>query len=259
MLDEGKPVLERIEVPIDHPVPAEHTNAYCLGNPPLLVDPAAGPDDLDIDPDEIEHVAVTHTHPDHVGGLKRFRETSDAIVWAVAHHQTRFHERTGVKPDRTFREGDQIGDTGVRVVECPGHSPEHVVFLSDGAAIIGDLARRDGSVMVGVPDGDMRAYLTSLRRLLTREIETAYPGHGPPIEDPTARFASLLAHRLEREHRVEAAVTSGARTVQAIVERAYDKDLRGVETAAARTVEAHLEKLAVEGRVSWDGRVASRS
>lgn len=243
---------------MEPPVPDGHTNAYVLGDPPLLVDPAAGPDALGIDPGKIAHVAVTHTHPDHTGGLQRFRETTEAVFWATAHHRSRFRERTGIEPDRTFGEGDVIGGTGVAVMECPGHTPDHVAFIDDDAAVIGDIARRDGSVMVGVPDGDMRAYLTSLRRLRTRDIGTAYPGHGPPITDPNRRFAALLAHRLEREARVQAAVAAGARAVPAIVEQAYNKDLTGVETAAARTVEAHLEKLAVEGQVSWDGSVASQ-
>lgn len=251
-------MIERVEVPVEHAVPGGHTNAYLLGDPPLLVDPAAGPDALEIDTEIIAHVAVTHTHPDHTGGLQRFREATDATFWTVAHRRSRFRERTGVEPDRTFREGDPIGETGISVMECPGHTPDHVAFLYRGDAVIGDMARRDGSVMVGVPDGDMRAYLTSLRRLLSRGFGTAYPGHGPPITDPNRRFAELLAHRLDRERRVEAAVAAGARKIPAIVELAYDKDLSGVETAAARTVEAHLEKLAVQGRVSWDGSLASQ-
>ena len=45
----------------------------------------------------------------------------------------------------------------------------------------------------------------------------------------------------------------GARDVADIVEAAYEKDLTGVRDLAAATVRAHLEKLAVEGHVRWNG------
>ncbi|HMB49646.1 MAG TPA: MBL fold metallo-hydrolase, partial [Natronoarchaeum rubrum] len=45
----------------------------------------------------------------------------------------------------------------------------------------------------------------------------------------------------------------------AVVEAAYDKDLSGVRDLARRAVIAHLEKLAVEGAVEWDGERARPS
>ncbi|PSP41884.1 hypothetical protein BRC66_02285, partial [Halobacteriales archaeon QH_2_66_30] len=52
---------------------------------------------------------------------------------------------------------------------------------------------------------------------------------------------------------VLAAVERGARTPDEIVERAYDKDVSHVYDLARATVVAHLEKLAVEDAVRWDG------
>lgn len=249
-------MLRRIETPVEFPVPGGTTNSYVVGKPGVLVDPVAGPAELDVDPSEVAHIAVTHTHPDHVGGVQAATEATDATTWALGHHRRRFVRQTGVEPDRTIRDSMEIEATGVHVREFPGHAPDHVAFFHDGAALIGDLARADGSVMVGVPDGDMRAYLTSLRRLRGLGLEVAYPSHGPPIERPTDRFEALISHRLDREKQVLAAVRSGARTPDAIIEVAYDKDLTGLETAAAKTVRAHLRKLDIEGQVSWDGTEA---
>jgi glyoxylase-like metal-dependent hydrolase (beta-lactamase superfamily II) len=251
-------VIRRFEVDVEA-APSGRTNAYLLGDGSLLIDPATPVHELDLDPARIDHVAVTHTHPDHVGGLRSIRERTDATVWAHGSYTKRFLRHTGVEPDRTFGEGTVVADTGVSVRWTPGHSPDHVVFEDETGAVVGDLARASGSVMVGVPDGDMRAYLTSLRRLLVGDVETAYPGHGPPIEDPTGRFARVIAHRLDRERAVETAVKNGAREVSEIVDAAYEKDLAGNRDLAARTVIAHLEKLSVEDRVSWDGSVAHRS
>lgn len=255
---EQEGVIRRFEVDVEA-APSGQTNAYLLGDGSVLIDPATPINELDLDPARIDHVAVTHTHPDHVEGLRSIRERTDATVWAHGCYTKRFLRHTGVEPDRTFGEGTVVGATGVSVRWTPGHSPDHVVFEDEDGAVVGDLARASGSVMVGVPDGDMRAYLTSLRRLLVGGVETAYPGHGPPIEDPTGRFARVIAHRLDREAAVETAVRNGAREVSEIVDAAYEKDLAGNRDLAARTVIAHLEKLSVEGRVSWDGSVAHPS
>jgi tRNA A-37 threonylcarbamoyl transferase component Bud32 len=68
----------------------------------------------------------------------------------------------------------------------------------------------------------------------------------------------LLAHRLDREARVLAAVRDGAETVPAVTDGAYEKDISAVRDLAEATVRAHLEKLAVERRLQWDGaRVAA--
>ncbi|MFW6384916.1 MAG: MBL fold metallo-hydrolase, partial [Halodesulfurarchaeum sp.] len=80
--------------------------------------------------------------------------------------------------------------------------------------------------------------------------------HGRSIRSPAERFTALIAHRLERERRVERAVIDGHRYPRDVVTVAYSKDLTGVEDLAERTVIAHLEKLAVENRIRWDGTVA---
>jgi glyoxylase-like metal-dependent hydrolase (beta-lactamase superfamily II) len=139
----------------------------------------------------------------------------------------------------------------------PGHAPEHVGFEAAAGLVTGDVAVAEGSVVVGAPEGDMRAYLTSLRRLHARCPPALLPSHGPAISDPRSVCERLLAHRLDREQRVLAAVQSGAGTLDELLDRAYEKDLGGVRDLARATVAAHLEKLAVEGRVRWDGERAS--
>ncbi len=111
---------------------------------------------------------------------------------------------------------------------------------------------REGSVVVGAPEGDMRGYLTALRRLRARDPDVLYPGHGPVIREPTETIDRLISHRLDRERRVLDAVRNGARSPDEVVEAAYEKDLTGFRDLARATVVAHIEKLAVEGRVVWN-------
>jgi len=242
--------------------PGGTTNACLLGSDgALLVDPAGRDEDLDdaIADVTVDHIAVTHHHSDHVGGVAAYTEECDATVWARAGREREFAAATDVEPDRTVRPGGTIdtGEGSVRVVDTPGHAPEHVAFAWDDALAVGDLAVAAGSVVVGAPEGDMRAYVTSLRRLHARDPATLYPGHGPVIEDPRATLSRLIDHRCDRERRVRRAVADGARTTGEVLAAAYDKDLTGVRDLARATVVCHLEKLAVEGRIRWDGERAA--
>jgi glyoxylase-like metal-dependent hydrolase (beta-lactamase superfamily II) len=255
--------MDVTRVPVDTPTrgPGGQTNAFLLGgDDALLLDPAGRTDDLDaaVSDATVSHLAVTHHHPDHVGAVADYARETDATVWARAGRVDAFESATDVAPDRTFREGTTITLDGdpVTVLDTSGHAPEHVTFTWDGGAAVGDLAVAAGSVVVGGSDGDMRAYITSLRRIHARNPDWLYPGHGPVIEDARAACERLIDHRLDREDRVRAAVADGARTLEEVLDAAYDKDLTGVRDLARATVACHLEKLAVEGDLTWDGEQA---
>ncbi|WP_254762911.1 MBL fold metallo-hydrolase [Natrinema marinum] len=273
--------VSRCVVPVATRAPSGDTNAYLLRatsgssptderrrsesetGPAILVDPAARTDDLDrlVADHAVEHVLVTHTHPDHVGAVDAYADETDATVWARYGRTDRFRDATGREPDRTFAPGTTVplGDDRVRVLDAPGHAPDHVALEvgRGGPIVCGDCAVREGSVVVGAPEGDMRAYVTTLRRLWARNPPALHPGHGPEIDAPREALERLLAHRDEREERVVAAVRDGAETLDGVLDAAYKKDLSGVRDLARATVVAHLEKLAVEGRVAWDGERAT--
>jgi ribonuclease/clavin/mitogillin len=268
--------VTRVSVDVETRAPTGQTNAYVVGaDPALLVDPAAVDDRFDALADErnVGHVAVTHHHLDHVGAVARYADRCDATVWARAGREADFVAATGVAPDRSFAEGARIetGSGPVVVRDTPGHAPEHVAFAverDDGERtergrhvpdlLCGDLAVAEGSVVVGAPEGDVRAYLTALRRVHAMDPDRLRPAHGPAMEGPEVRTTAerLIAHRLDREQRIEAAVEARARTLAEVCDRAYEKDLTGVRDLAEATVRAHLEKLAVEERVRWDGQRA---
>ncbi|ELY89349.1 MBL fold metallo-hydrolase [Natrialba taiwanensis] len=253
-------------VPVSTRAPTGETTAYLIGDDAaVLVDPAAQTSPLDelVADHSVEHILVTHTHPDHVGAVETYADTTGATVWARRGRTTRFQEATGCAPDREFTPGTELslgdGDEAfVRIRDAPGHAPDHVALeVGDGGPIVcGDCAVREGSVVVGAPEGDMRAYVTTLRRLWAMDPPVLYPGHGPVIDAPRETLERLLAHRARREQWVLTAVEGGAETLDEILAAAYEKDLTGVRDLARATVRAHLEKLAVEGRLSWDGAVA---
>lgn len=242
--------------------PSGPTNTYLVGkDSALLVDPAGRSEELAeiVAERTVDHIAVTHYHQDHLGGVEAYATETGATVWARHGRERSFRSATGITPDRTFRGGTVIetGNGGVRVLETPGHAPEHVAFVIGERYLVGDLALASGSVVVGAPEGDMRAYLGSLRRLHARAPSVLYPGHGAVIKTPQATVRRLINHRREREHRVLEAIDAGASSVPEITNAAYEKDIASVRALAEATVKAHLEKLAVEGRVVWEDPHAS--
>jgi len=106
-----------------------------------------------------------------------------------------------------------------------------------------------GSVFVAPGGGGLGPYLDGLRRLRALGLERIHPGHGPEVADPDAKLAEYIAHRLERERRIVAALAAGVRDEDALVDAAWDAVPPGLRPAARWTLRAHLEKLRGEGRL----------
>ena len=163
-------------------------------------------------------------------------------------------------PDVTVRTGDEVaaGD-GWRMtaLHTPGHTSNHTCFtLDDGTTrtiFTGDHVMGWSTTVVSPPDGDMLAYLESLRIVAGRTDHVAIPTHGSPIADPSRFVAELIEHRLERERQVLAAVRSGLDTIPAMVEHLYVDVRRELHKPARRSVLAHLVKLVDDGTVAVDG------
>jgi glyoxylase-like metal-dependent hydrolase (beta-lactamase superfamily II) len=226
----------RVRAPNPSPLTLDGTNTYAVGG--WVIDP--GPDDpahLDAvidavgDPG-IEGIVLTHSHPDHAEGAPALAARAGVEVIAP-------------------RGGERVGPFDA--IATPGHAPDHVSFLYGRVLFAGDTVLGEGSVFVGGGDGSMAAYLDSLRRLRELDLEAICPGHGPIVWDPRAKLDEYLEHRLMRERLVLEAIEAGAATRDEVLDRAWQEvDLDAVaylRMAAGLTLDAHLEKLAGEGRL----------
>jgi hydroxyacylglutathione hydrolase len=104
----------------------------------------------------------------------------------------------------------------------------------------------------------MAAYMNSLAKLQARGDDDLYlPGHGPPLPNPQPFVAALAAHRREREARVlEELRRAGRASAEALVPPVYGAALDArLIPAAARSLTAHLIKLAAEGAVRQEAGV----
>ncbi|MFD2451155.1 MBL fold metallo-hydrolase [Ideonella paludis] len=112
----------------------------------------------------------------------------------------------------------------------------------------GDHIMQGSTVVINPPDGDMSAYFRSLERLLTMALRWFAPGHGFLMAEPHAEVRKLLAHRRAREAKVLAALqASGPSTAVALVPAVYGDVPVQRHGIAARSLTAHLLKLAGEG------------
>ena len=230
------PEILRIVAPNPGPMTLAGTNTYLYGaDPCTVIDP--GPDiasHLDAVRAAAEGrggiglVLLTHGHGDHADGAGRF----DVEV---------------ILP------GDGREHGGLRAVATPGHAPDHVCLMTeDGVCFSGDLVLGEGSTFVPPDGGSLTAYMDSLRRMQAEEIELICPGHGPWIEDPAAKLAEYVEHREMRERRLLDALGRGERSRAALLAEAWSDVPEEMREAAAMVMQAHLDKLAAEGRFSPD-------
>jgi glyoxylase-like metal-dependent hydrolase (beta-lactamase superfamily II) len=104
-------------------------------------------------------------------------------------------------------------------------------------------------VFVAPAPGALRGYLDGLRRLQALDLSALCPGHGPLVLDPAAKLEQYVSHRLERERRLLDALHAGRRTVDELLDTAWDDAPAQLRPLAAVTLAAHLDKLAEEGRL----------
>jgi glyoxylase-like metal-dependent hydrolase (beta-lactamase superfamily II) len=144
-------------------------------------------------------------------------------------------------------DGDRFGP--FEALATPGHAPDHLAYVTGTAALTGDAVLGEGSVFIAPDPGALVAYLNGLERLGARRLDVLCPGHGPPVEDPQAKLDEYVAHRLDRERRLLAALEHGKRRVDELLDEAWSEVPSQLRPAAAVTLAAHLDKLADDGRL----------
>jgi glyoxylase-like metal-dependent hydrolase (beta-lactamase superfamily II) len=225
----GRPEIARIVAPNPGPMTLQGTNTYLVGHGPAFV--------IDPGPDEEGHIAAVRSEAERRGGIGGVVLTHGHLDHAAG------VERLGAAVLAGPRPGP------LTAIPTPGHAEDHVCLLLEGACFTGDLILGEGSSYVPPDGGSLAAYLESLRRLSELDLELLCPGHGPWITEPAAKIGEYLEHRLEREHKLLAALDAGERSRARLLDAAWDDVPAELRPAAAQVMQAHLDKLATEGRL----------
>lgn len=233
------------------PMTLEGTNTWVLMEPGsagcVVVDP--GPLDephlqrvLEVVATRGARVALTlltHGHLDHAESAGRFGELTGSPVRAIGPG----HDGLG--------DGDRVTVDGLDlvVVATPGHTGDSLSFLlaAENLLVTGDTILGRGTAMVAWPEGELAAYLSSLRRIEAmtgaREVTQILPGHGPGVEDAAGVVRFYLEHRAERLEQVRDAVALNGADVDKVVETVYAEVPRALWPAARQSVQAQLTYL----------------
>jgi glyoxylase-like metal-dependent hydrolase (beta-lactamase superfamily II) len=219
------------------------TSAYLLeSSEPTLVETGpttsieavtAGLSSLDLQPEDLAHIVVTHIHLDHAGGVGRLsRHFPRALVWVHergAPHladprklvasaarvygeeqlRTLFGPVDPVPADRlrSVSEGDRIaiGTRSLDVMYTPGHASHHVALVdsASGAVFTGDalgIHLPDARVLrpaTPPPDIDIEVGVQSIERIRSRAESVLLFSHFGPVKE-IDELCSIASSRLRR-------------------------------------------------------------
>lgn len=242
--------IRSITAPNPGPLTLDGTETYLLGETAILdpgPDIASHVDALLAAMPRLATILITHRHADHAPAAVPLKRATGARIVAPE----------GVLDDATVDLRVSGGETidvdgvGVLVVATPGHTSEHVCYLTpDGDLFTGDTILGSGTTAIFPPDGHMGDYLRSLAKLRALAPRRIFPAHGPVRDDAVELIDGYVEHRLERERQVLEAIHAGATSLAGLRALVYpDLDPRLV-AAAEIQLRAHVIKLEEEGVVA---------
>jgi glyoxylase-like metal-dependent hydrolase (beta-lactamase superfamily II) len=253
----------RIVAPNAGPLTGAGTNTYVVGSErPVVIDPGCEEPAhlervLEVAGGVVERIVCTHSHPDHSPGASWLRERTGAPVLGLPAPDDGYQD-PAYAPDAGLADGECIegGGAVLRAVHTPGHASNHVCLLLEGSGLLftGDHLMSGSTVIIIPPDGSMRLYLDSLRRLRELPLAALAPGHGALNPKAIAEIDRVIAHRLAREARlVRALAGRGTATLDEVLSDVYDDVPKFMHVYARHSLLAHAVKLVEEGRAEVDG------
>jgi glyoxylase-like metal-dependent hydrolase (beta-lactamase superfamily II) len=251
-------VTTRVLAPNPSVFTGRGTNTYLVGGETTLICVDPGPDDdahlaAILEAAAARHarittIVLTHSHPDHRPLAARLSLGTGATVHC-------FDPSAGDDGALAMRDGDVVHADGVSLiaVHTPGHTRDHLCFHDAASATLysGDHILSGTTTVIHPGEGDMSEYMDSLRRVGDLKPATIYPGHGERVDDAASLIDEYIAHRIEREAQVLDAARARAApfTPMDLVPDLYVGYPVAVHPLAAWTVQAHLDKLVLEGSV----------
>jgi len=137
----------------------------------------------------------THGHIDHIGANKEIKEKfgiplcihrhDEPLLTNVQQSELAFFlgAQDSPAPDQYLEDGEtiKVGQSSLRVIHTPGHSPGSVIFLGDGFLLSGDTLFFGGVGRTDLPGGSWPELVDSIKTkiLIMPDEMPVLPGHGP--------------------------------------------------------------------------------
>lgn len=165
-------------------------------NEALYIDPAAETERLLSEAQSrgytIKYIVNTHSHADHTMGNKKMKELTGAKIiiheddaQGIVYQPLQMIAAMGGEPsppaDITVKDGDliTIGETSLKVIHTPGHSPGGMCLYHNGMVFTGDTLFVGAVGRTDLGGGSWETLASSIRnKLFTLPDETVVaPGH----------------------------------------------------------------------------------
>lgn len=146
---------------------------------------------------KIEFIVLTHTHFDHVSGLRYYKDKFDVDVYAsedakeVAddpNYNLGYHlDNLEVPIDYYLKDGEVFSKYNIRAIKTPGHTIDSMSFVLGNSIFTGDTLFRLSVGRTDFPGGSFEEIKSSIINKLGKLDRSArlYPGHN---EESTLGF-----------------------------------------------------------------------
>jgi glyoxylase-like metal-dependent hydrolase (beta-lactamase superfamily II) len=150
---------------------------------------------------DIELAFISHSHYDHIGGNKKFKEytgckivaheaekrdieeLSEMSLYSMALENGLSFEPTEVDIVVKGGESIKIGNYSIEILHTPGHTPGGISFLIDDgeskSLFPGDTASAQGRLgFINGPGFFLSDWKASIKLMISQKPDTMFPGHG---------------------------------------------------------------------------------
>ena len=154
---------------------------------------------MDIQPQDIKNILITHDDMDHVGSLALLEKASGAKIWAskediphimgeinrhvikrILNYLVKLEKPGNIKP---YPEDGMIDE--IKIINTPGHTVGHVCMLYKDIMFVGDLFRtKDDEISAGPSFADWNNSILkeSVVKIDQYDFKWICPAHGEPIK-----------------------------------------------------------------------------